>query len=69
MKPFLALTGRGLRNADGVLHVRVSCSSFSALPQLSLSLFLAPTGAQGEAMSCVRVCVRDIIRKNVENEF
>ncbi len=27
--------------------------------------FLAPTGAQGEAMSCVR----DIIQKNIENEF
>ena len=35
--------------------------------------FLAPTGAQGEAMSCVRACVRacvhDIIQKNIENEF
>ena len=32
-------------------------------------LFLAPTGAQGEAMSCVRACVRDIPQKNIENEF
>ena len=28
-------------------------------------IFLAPTGAQGEAMSCVR----DISQKNLENEF
>ena len=35
--------------------------------------FLAPTGAQREAMFCVRPCfcasVRDIIQKNIENEF
>ena len=30
-----------------------------------LNNFLAPTGAQEEAMSCVR----DIIQKNIENEF
>ena len=38
-----------------------------------INLFLAPTGAQGEAMSCVRPCVRasvrDIIQKNIENEL
>ena len=31
--------------------------------------FLAPTGAQGVVMSCVRACVRDIPQKNIENEF
>ncbi len=31
--------------------------------------FLAPTGAQGVRMSCVRVSVRHIIQKNIENEF
>ena len=31
-------------------------------------LFLAPTGAQGEAMS-VLACVRDIPQKNIENEL
>ena len=36
---------------------------------LHISTFLAPTGAQGEAMSCVRASVRDIIQKDVENEF
>ena len=26
-------------------------------------------GAQGEAISCVRPCMWDIIQKNIENEF
>ena len=35
----------------------------------TLEGFLAPTGAQGEAVSLVRACVRDIIQKSIENEF
>ena len=31
--------------------------------------FLAPTGAQGEGMLCVRPCVCDIIQNNIENEL
>ena len=31
--------------------------------------FLAPTGAQGEAMLLVRACVRDIIQKNIKCDF
>ena len=31
--------------------------------------FLAPTGAKGEGMLCVRPFVRDILQINSENEF
>ena len=31
--------------------------------------FLAPKGAQGEAMSCVRPCMCHFPQKNIEKEF
>ena len=61
------------------MHVRLCVHAFALMHVRLIFLmsfkgdlkgeFLAPTGAQGEAMSCVRVCVRDIPQKNIENEF
>ena len=33
------------------------------------NIFLAPTGALEEGMSCVRVCVCPFSQKNIEKEF
>ena len=65
-----------------------SCSTrIKILNELEIIIkpFLAPTGAQGEAMSCVHpsvclcvrprmrpcvcACIHDIIEKDIENEF
>ena len=63
----------GEKDTSLALLVREGGNLSGLILVTSQKWFLAPTGAQGEAKSCVHPCihpfVRDIIQLNIKNEF